>query len=215
MHSVDVKALRIVRNSPPYLVAYLDVPVTGELLEYFRSLSRGDRVTVSGMGHGPERHALYIYPVHAVNGRLLSWARVLELVASSGGDRPASVRRARSTCPTTWSRPRWNWPRARSSRTRWRTRTRTPRACSSRPCAGPSRPSRAAPAHRGRQALAGRRRGPGAALGGAEDRPASAVPRRHPSRASSWPRARLRRCGWRSRPRLSSSRAGRAWARRR
>ena len=72
VHNVDVMALRIERWSPPHLIAYLDVPVNRELLEYLQSLSRGDRVTVSGMGHGPERHALYIYPVHGINGRPLS-----------------------------------------------------------------------------------------------------------------------------------------------
>ncbi len=72
VHDVDVKALRIERSFPPHLVAYLDVPVNEELLEYLRSLARGDRVTVSGFGHGPERHVLYIYPVHRIDGRLLS-----------------------------------------------------------------------------------------------------------------------------------------------
>ena len=72
VRNVPVKVLRLERSSPPHLVAYLDVPINGELLEYLRSLSRRDLVTVSGMGHGPERYALYIRPVHGINGRLLS-----------------------------------------------------------------------------------------------------------------------------------------------
>ena len=67
--AVDVKALRIERSPAPDLVAYLDVPINRELLEYLRSLSRGDRVTVAGIGHGAGQHTIYIYPVHRVNGR--------------------------------------------------------------------------------------------------------------------------------------------------
>ena len=67
--AVDVKALRLVRDSPPHLVAYLDVPLDPEMLEYLRSLSRGDPVTVSGIGHGPGQSVIYVYPVHRVDGR--------------------------------------------------------------------------------------------------------------------------------------------------
>ncbi len=70
-HNVHVMALRIERRFPPNLVAYLDMPVNEELLEYLRSLARDDRVTVAGLGHGPERHVLCMYPVHRINGRLL------------------------------------------------------------------------------------------------------------------------------------------------
>ena len=67
--AVDVKALRIARRASPQLVAYLDVPINRELLEYLCSLSRGDRVTVSGIGHGAGPYTIYIYPVHRLNGR--------------------------------------------------------------------------------------------------------------------------------------------------
>ena len=67
--AVSVKALRIVRSASPNLVAYLDVPINPELLAYLRSLSRGDRVTVAGIGHGAGPSTIYIYPVHRLNGR--------------------------------------------------------------------------------------------------------------------------------------------------
>ena len=67
--AVDVKALRLVRESAPHLVAYLDVPLDPEMLEHLRSLSRADVVTVSGIGHGPGQSVTYIYPVHRVDGR--------------------------------------------------------------------------------------------------------------------------------------------------
>ena len=67
--AVDVKALRLVRESAPHLVAYLDVPLDPEMLEYLRTLSRGDPVTVSGIGHGRGQSVVYIYPVHRVDGR--------------------------------------------------------------------------------------------------------------------------------------------------
>ncbi len=64
---VDVTAVRIERRGGPHLVASLDVPLNPELLAYLRSLSRGDRVTVSGIGHGAGPST--IYPVHRLNGR--------------------------------------------------------------------------------------------------------------------------------------------------
>ena len=67
--AVSVKALRIARSANPDLVAYLDVPINRELLEYLRGLSRGDRVTVSGIGHGAGPYTIYVYPVHRLNGR--------------------------------------------------------------------------------------------------------------------------------------------------
>ena len=67
--SVDVVALRIERSPGPHLRAYLDVPVDPELLEHLQSLSRGDRVTVAGIGHGDGQRTIYVYPVHWVNGR--------------------------------------------------------------------------------------------------------------------------------------------------
>ena len=67
--SVDVVALRIDRSPGPHLRAYLDVPVDPELLEHLQSLSRGDRVTVAGIGHGDGQRTIYVYPVHWVNGR--------------------------------------------------------------------------------------------------------------------------------------------------
>ena len=66
---VDVTAVRIERPARPHLVAYLDVALNPELLAYLRSLSRGDRVTVSGIGHGAGPSTIYIYPVHRLNGR--------------------------------------------------------------------------------------------------------------------------------------------------
>ena len=57
------------RESAPHLVAYLDVPLDPEMLEHLRSLSRGDAVTVSGIGHGPGQSVIHIYPVHRVDGR--------------------------------------------------------------------------------------------------------------------------------------------------
>ena len=65
----DVTALRIERSSRPHLVAYLDLPINEELLSYLRSLSRGDPVTVSGIGHGAGPYTIFIYPVHRLNGR--------------------------------------------------------------------------------------------------------------------------------------------------
>ncbi len=64
----NVKALRLERSSGPNLRAYLDVPVKPELLEHLRSLSRGERVTVSGVGHGAGQGVINIYPVHRLNG---------------------------------------------------------------------------------------------------------------------------------------------------
>ena len=69
VHDADVMALRIVRSASAQLVAYLDVPINPELLAYLRSLSRGDRVTVAGIGHGAGPSTIYIYPVHRLNGR--------------------------------------------------------------------------------------------------------------------------------------------------
>ena len=66
---VDVKAVRIERGAGPNLVAYLDVPINEELLAYLRSLSRGDPVTVSGIGHGAGPYTIYVYPVHRLSGR--------------------------------------------------------------------------------------------------------------------------------------------------
>ena len=67
--AVSVKALRIERSGDPQLVAYLDVPINPELLAYLRSLSRGDRVTVAGIGHGAGPSTIYVYPVYRLNGR--------------------------------------------------------------------------------------------------------------------------------------------------
>ena len=66
---VAVKAVRIEGRAGPNLVAYVDVPINEELLAYLRSLSRGDRVTVSGVGHGAGPSTIYIHPVHLLNGR--------------------------------------------------------------------------------------------------------------------------------------------------
>ena len=66
---VAVKAVRIERRAGPNLVACLDVPINEELLAYLRSLSRGDRVTVSGIGHGAGPYTIYVHPVHRLNGR--------------------------------------------------------------------------------------------------------------------------------------------------
>ena len=67
--TAEVTALRIDRSPGPDLVAYLDVPINQELLEYLRSLSRGDRVTVSGIGHGAGQYTIYMYPVHRLDDR--------------------------------------------------------------------------------------------------------------------------------------------------
>ena len=66
---LDVVALRIERSPGPELRAYLNVPVDPELLEHLQSLSRGQRVTVAGIGHGDGRRIIYVYPVHWINGR--------------------------------------------------------------------------------------------------------------------------------------------------
>ena len=68
--SVNVKAIELERSSHPNLRAYLDIPLKPELLEYLRGLSRGERVTVSGIGHGDSKNVINIYPVHRLNGRV-------------------------------------------------------------------------------------------------------------------------------------------------
>lgn len=63
----EVKTLHLVRVGAPVVRVHLDAPVDTELEAHLRVLTKGSRLTFSGVGHGDNKQ-IEVYPAHSIDG---------------------------------------------------------------------------------------------------------------------------------------------------